>query len=222
VGNPGRRRAIGARLLALFFGLWLFGFSIALLVRSGLGLDSWDVFHQGLAERTGLGLGTIVIAVGAVVLALWIPLRQRPGIGTVSNVIVVGLAVDQSLAVLQAPDEIGLQIAFMLGGILTNAVATSLYIGAGLGPGPRDGLMTGLVSRGLSLRFVRTSIELAVLSAGWLLGGTVGIGTVLYALTIGPLVHYLLPRMTIGGERRGKRSARCACVEIREQGMASE
>ncbi|MGH2699250.1 MAG: YczE/YyaS/YitT family protein [Actinomycetota bacterium] len=216
-GGQTQRGALGRRLVALFAGLLLFGASIALLVRSGLGLDSWDVFHQGLAERTGMGLGTIVIGVGAVVLALWIPLRQRPGIGTVANVIVVGPAVDLSLAALATPENVVVRVAFMVAGIMTNAIATGLYIGAGLGPGPRDGLMTGLVSRGLSLRFVRTSIELAVLGAGWVLGGTVGIGTLAYALSIGPLVHYLLPRLTIADDRPLE-----ARVDLREEEMAHD
>ena len=195
--DGGRSAGMGKRLLALFSGLLLFGLSIALLVASGLGLDSWDVFHQGLARRTGLGLGTIVIAVGVVVLLLWIPLRERPGFGTVSNAIVVGLALDAALLVLPEPESRVPQILFMMSGIFLNAVATSLYIGAGLGPGPRDGLMTGLARRGFSIRLVRTGIEVAVLLAGWLLGGTVGIGTVLYAISIGPLVHYLLPRLSV-------------------------
>jgi uncharacterized membrane protein YczE len=206
--TDGRRRAgLGKRLVALYFGLVLFGVSIALLVASGLGLDSWDVFHQGLARRTGLGLGTIVIVVGAVVLALWIPLRERPGIGTVSNVIVVGLALDAALLVLPAPATLAPQILFMVSGIVLNAVATSLYIGAGLGPGPRDGLMTGLARRGFSIRLVRTGIEVVVLLAGWLLGGTVGVGTVLYAISIGPLVHYLLPRLTVAESIRPESQA---------------
>ena len=196
---------MGRRLLALYLGLVLFGVSIALLVVSGLGLDSWDVFHQGLADRTGLGLGTVVILVGAIVLALWIPLRERPGLGTVSNVIVIGLAIDGSLVFLPEPSVLAWQVVFMVAGIVLNAIATALYIGAGFGPGPRDGLMTGLAKRGYSIRLVRTSIEVAVLGAGWLLGGTVGIGTVLYALSIGPLVHFLLPRLTIvAGSRRAE------------------
>ena len=201
-GRRWRFAGLGRRLLALYVGLVLFGVSIALLVISNLGLDSWDVFHQGLARRTGLGLGTIVILVGAIVLALWIPLRERPGIGTVSNVIVVGLAVDAALAVLPEPEALPLQILCMVSGIVLNAVATALYIGAGLGPGPRDGLMTGLAKRGYSIRLVRTVIEVVVLLAGWLLGGTVGVGTVLYAISIGPLVHYLLPLLTLGESPR--------------------
>jgi uncharacterized membrane protein YczE len=185
------------RLINLYLGLVLFGVGIALMVRSNLGLSSWDVFHQGVAERTGLGLGTVVILSSVLVLALWIPLHQRPGLGTVSNVIVVGLAVDLTLALLAEPSELVLRIAFLIGGVLAIAVATGLYVGAGLGPGPRDGLMTGLAARGLSIRAARTSIELTVLAIGWLLGGTVGIGTLAFAVSIGPLVHVLLPKLSI-------------------------
>lgn len=197
LAHEGGGHRLARRLLSLYVGLTLFGVSVALLISSGLGLDSWDVFHQGLAELTGLRIGWIVIALGAVVLLLWIPLRQRPGIGTLSNVVVVGLVVDAALVVLPRPGHIALRVAFMVSGIVVNGVATALYIGAGLGPGPRDGLMTGLAKRGRSIRLVRTSIEVVVLATGWLLGGTVGIGTVLYAISIGPLVHYLLPRLTI-------------------------
>ncbi len=186
------------RLLNLYSGLVLFGLSIALMVHSGLGLNPWDVFHQGLAERTGWRFGLVVIGVSAIVLLLWIPLRERPGVGTVSNVIVIGLAVDGALAVLPEPDQPAVRAGFLVAGIVLNGLATGLYIGAGLGPGPRDGLMTGLARRGHSIRVVRTSIELFVLAAGWLLGGTVGIGTVLYAVSIGPLVHFFLPRLTVG------------------------
>jgi uncharacterized membrane protein YczE len=207
-----RAVGLGRRLLALYLGLVLFGVSIALLVVSGLGLDSWDVFHQGVAQRTGVGLGSIVILVGAIVLALWIPLRERPGIGTVSNVIFVGLAIDGALVFLPEPSALALQVLFMVAGIVLNAVATALYIGAGLGPGPRDGLMTGLAKRGHSIRLVRTSIEVVVLAAGWLLGGTVGIGTVLYAISIGPLVHYLLPRLTIVGGSHSEPSENAPCA----------
>jgi uncharacterized membrane protein YczE len=183
------------RVIRLYAGLVLFGVSMALMVVAGLGLDPWDVFHQGVARSTGLSLGWVVILAGAVVLLLWVPLRQRPGFGTVSNVIVVGLAVDRALAVLPVPHHLVLRVAYLLVGILANAVATGLYLGAGLGPGPRDGLMTGLARRGHSIRAVRTSIEVAVLAVGWALGGTVGVGTVLYAAAIGPLVHVLIPRL---------------------------
>jgi uncharacterized membrane protein YczE len=184
------------KLLKLYAGLVLFGVSMALLIRARLGLDSWDVLHQGIARRSGLQFGWVVIAVGALVLLLWIPLRQRPGVGTVSNVIVVGLAVDAALDVLPDAHAMWLRAVLLGGGIIANGVATGLYIGAGLGPGPRDGLMTGLAARGHSVRVVRTAIELTVLGVGWLLGGSVGVGTVLYALAIGPLAHYFIPLFT--------------------------
>jgi uncharacterized membrane protein YczE len=186
------------RLTQLYLGLVLYGASMALQIRAGLGLDPWDVFHQGVAERSGLSFGTVVMITGAGVLLAWVPLRQRPGIGTVSNVFVIGIAVDVTLALLPAAGSSSAGLAMLLAGIGLNGVASGAYIGAGLGPGPRDGLMTGLVRRsGRSVRFVRTSIEVGVLAVGAVLGGTVGIGTVLYALSIGPLVHVLLPRLTI-------------------------
>jgi uncharacterized membrane protein YczE len=186
------------RLAQLYAGLVLYGASMALQIRAGLGLDPWDVFHQGVSDRTGLSFGTIVVITGAVVLLAWVPLRQRPGIGTVSNVFVIGIAVDASLALLPAAGSTTVGLAMLLAGIGLNGVASGAYIGAGLGPGPRDGLMTGLVRRtGGSVRTVRTSIEVAVLAVGAALGGTVGLGTVLYAVSIGPLVHVLLPRLTI-------------------------
>lgn len=187
----------------LYAGLILFGVSMALLIRARLGLDSWDVLHQGIARRSGLAFGWVVIGIGAIVLLLWIPLRQRPGIGTVSNVMVVGLAVDAALDVLPTPDPVWQRLAFLVGGIVANGIATGLYIGAGLGPGPRDGLMTGLAGRGHSIRVVRTAIEVTVLGAGWLLGGSVGVGTVIYAVTIGPLAHYFIPRLSVGAARSG-------------------
>src|SRR5512145_3100589 len=163
------------RLVQLYSGLVLYGVSLALMVRAGLGLDPWDVFHQGLADRLPLTFGQVVIVVGALVLLAWIPLRQRPGLGTISNVFVIGLAVDAALALLPAPEPMAWRIAFLVAGVVLNGVATAAYIGARLGPGPRDGLMTGLVARtGRSVRLIRTSIELSVLATGWLLGGTVG------------------------------------------------
>jgi uncharacterized membrane protein YczE len=185
-------RALG-RGTALLVGLTGYGLSMAIMVRAGLGLDPWDVFHQGLAERTGMTIGIASAIVGVVVLLAWIPLRNRPGIGTVANVIVIAVTVDAGLAILPEPSDLAVRVAMMLGAVLLNAVATVLYIGAGLGPGPRDGLMTGLVARtGLSVRLVRTTIEATVLAVGWLLGGTVGIGTVVYAFGIGPLVQLVL------------------------------
>ena len=192
------------RLVQLFVGLALYGASMALMLRAALGLDPWDVFHQGLSAQTGVSIGMLVNLVGAVVLLLWIPLRQRPGIGTVANVVVIGTAMDLTLAVLPAIDGIWLQAGALAGAVAANGLAGALYIGAGLGPGPRDGLMTGLARRtGWSLRLVRTGIELTVLALGWLLGGTVGIGTVIYAFAIGPLVQAMLPFVAIP-ERAGK------------------
>ena len=186
------------RLVQLYAGLVLYGVSMALLVRSGLGVMPWDVLHQGLARQLGWSLGVVTIVVGALVLLAWIPLRERPGLGTVSNVVVIGLALDAALAVLPEPSSLPVRVALVPAGILLNAVATAAYIGVHLGPGPRDGLMTGLVRRtGRSVRLVRTSIEVTVVALGWLLGGTLGVATVLYALAIGPLVHALLPRLAV-------------------------
>ena len=186
------------RLLQLFIGLLLYGASMALMLRAALGLDPWDVFHQGLATQADLSIGKVVNLVGLAVLLLWIPLKQRPGIGTVANVILIGTAMDLTLSVLPAIEGLALQVAALLFSVVANGIAGALYIGAGLGPGPRDGLMTGLARRtGWSLRLVRTGIELTVLGCGWLLGGTVGVGTLLYAFTIGPLVQIFLPMVTI-------------------------
>ncbi|MGS2614186.1 membrane protein YczE [Micromonospora sp. LZ34] len=185
------------RLLRLFTGLVLFGVSVALMVRADLGLASWDVLHQGLAERTGLPLGQVVNLVAVAVLLLWIPLRQRPGFGTVANAVVVGVTADAVLAVLPPVGPVAARAGLLVAGILLNGLATALYLGARLGPGPRDGLMTGLAARGLPIRRVRTAIELGVLALGWALGGTVGPGTLLYAVSIGPLAHHLIPKFTV-------------------------
>jgi uncharacterized membrane protein YczE len=187
------------RLPQLFAGLGLYGASMALMLRANLGLDPWDVFHQGLASRVALSFGALVNLVGLAVLLLWIPLRQRPGVGTIANVVTIGLAVDATLAVLPPFEGLAVRGAALLAGVVLNGLAGALYIGAGLGPGPRDGLMTGLVRRtGWSIRLVRTGIELSVLALGWLMGGTVGVGTVLYALAIGPLVQAFLPLVAVG------------------------
>ncbi|MFD8977780.1 MULTISPECIES: YitT family protein [unclassified Streptomyces] len=186
-------RHLTRRLVQLYVGLTLYGVSSALLVRSGLGLEPWGVLHQGLAEKTGLTIGVVSIIVGAAVLLLWIPIRQKPGLGTVSNVFAIGIAMDGTLALV--PDVHGLagQVPLLVLGITLNGVATGLYIAARFGPGPRDGLMTGLHRlTGRSIRLVRTAIEVAVVATGFVLGGSVGVGTVLYALAIGPLAQYFL------------------------------
>src|SRR5262245_776099 len=181
------------RGLALLVGLSGYGFSMAVMVRAGLGLDPWDVFHQGLTRHTGMTIGIASAVVGVAVLLAWIPLRNRPGVGTIANVIVIAITVDTGLWLLPTPTAMPVRIAMMVGAVVLNAFSTVLYIGAALGPGPRDGLMTGLVmSTGLSVRLVRTSIEATVLAVGWLLGGTVGVGTVLYAFGIGPLVQFFI------------------------------
>lgn len=185
--------ALARRLSSLFFGLWLYGFSMAMMITAGLGLDPWDVFHQGVAERVSMSFGVITAITGVVVLLLWIPLRQRPGFGTIANVVVIAIAVDTSLAFLPEFNSMPVRIFMLVAGVLLNGLASVLYIGAGMGPGPRDGLMTGFVARtGLSVRLVRTTIEIVVLATGWLLGGTVGVGTVLYALGIGPTIQLLI------------------------------
>lgn len=206
------------RLIQLFLGLALYGVSLGLMVRANLGLDPWDVFHQGLAQRVGLSLGMMVNLVGAAVLLLWIPIRQRPGIGTIANVFMIGTFADISLWLIPPIHGLPLAIAVLVGAVVLNGVATGAYIGAGLGPGPRDGLMTGLVKRtGGSVRVIRTSIEVAVLAAGWLLGGTVGLGTVLYAIAIGPIVHRMLPLFAIAEESVEAAASACAepCAQLR-------
>ncbi len=193
---------MASRLVQLYGGLLLYGLSSSLLVLATLGLDPWDVFHQGLARQTGLEIGTWSILVGLVVLLLWIPLRQMPGLGTISNVVAIGGVMDIVLWLVPTPHDLAVRIVCLVAGVFLNGVATGAYIGAGFGPGPRDGLMTGLASRGHSIRVVRTSIEVTVLVVGWLLGGTVGVGTVVYALSIGPLAHVFIPLFTRRGGAR--------------------
>jgi len=187
------------RLIQLFLGLALYGFSSGLMIRAGLGGNPWDVFHQGLALRSGQSLGTVIVVMGIAVLLLWIPLRQRPGIGTVCNVFMIGFWADIAMWLIPAAQSLPLAWAMLISGVVLNGVAGGAYIGAGLGPGPRDGLMTGLTQRtGRSVRLIRTGIELAVVAAGWMLGGTLGVGTALYALAIGPILQLTLPFFTIG------------------------
>jgi uncharacterized membrane protein YczE len=212
------------RLAQLAVGLVLYGVSMAMMLRSGLGLDPWDVFHSGIAQHLQLSFGTIVIIVGALVLLLWWPLRQWPGFGTVANVFVIGLATDATLAVLDAPRPMAARAALLVGGIVLNGLAGALYIGSQFGPGPRDGLMTGLVRRtGRSFRLVRTSLELTVLATGWLLGGVVGVGTVLYALLIGPVVQVFLPLFTVPLDREpsGATATDAASVDAASTDAAS-
>ena len=186
------------RLAQLMVGLTLYGVSMGMMIRGTLGLDPWDVFHAGGVAKTSLSFGTVVILVGALVLLLWIPLRQMPGLGTIANVFVIGLATDATLALLVEPSGLGSRLSLLVGGVVLNGLAGALYIGSQLGPGPRDGLMTGLVRRtGLSIRLVRTTLELTVLVVGFLMGGPIGLGTVVYALAIGPLVQFFLPLVIV-------------------------
>ncbi len=186
------------RLVQLFTGLALYGFSLAMFIRAGLGLDPWDVFHQGISLKSGWSIGMVVIVVSFLVLLLWIPLRQMPGFGTLCNAVLVGVFADVGLLILPEFAHLGGQIAMLAGAVLANAVASACYIGARFGPGARDGLMTGLARRtGWSVRLCRTMIEVVVLAGGWLLGGSVGVGTVVYALAIGPLVQLLMPLFAV-------------------------
>lgn len=193
-----REPGMGRRLPQLLGGLALYGFSMSLMVQAGLGLNPWDVLHEGIAQRAGLTFGTVVILVGLVVLLAWIPLRQRVGVGTIANVVVIGLTADLGLALVPRPDALVLQIGLLALGIVLNGLAGALYVGTRLGNGPRDGLWVAIAARtGRSVRVVRTVLEISVLGLGWLLGGNVGVGTVAYALAIGPLVQLFLPRVTV-------------------------
>ncbi len=193
-----RAGRLGRRIPQLLVGLVLYGWSMAMMIRSGMGLDPWDVFHQGLARYLPLSFGQVVMVVGALVLLAWIPLRQWPGVGTVANVVVIGLAADAGLALLSSPEAWWARITTMIAAVVLNGLAGAAYIGAHLGPGPRDGLMTGLAARtGRSLRTVRICLELSVLAVGFVLGGVVGVGTVAYALAIGPLVQFFLPYVAV-------------------------
>ncbi len=193
-----RAGRLARRLPQLYVGLFLYGVSLALMVRGALGLAPWDVLHSGFIRHVPMTLGQAVVLFSFVVLVLWIPLREMPGLGTISNAVVVGLSADATLAVVEQPDALWARIALMVGGVALCGLASALYIGAQLGRGPRDGLMTGLARRtGLSLRLVRTGLEVAVVVIGLLLGGVLGLGTVVYALAIGPLTQLMLPWFTV-------------------------
>lgn len=185
------------RSIRLLLGLALFSLSLALLVKADFGLDPWNVFGQGLSRTTGLSLGQVTVVVSVALLVLWVPLRQRPGLGTVANALLVGPMLDLALAVLAAPERLAVRILLLVLAVVGAAVATGLYVGAGWGPGPRDGLMTGLAARGIPVFVGRTAIEATVLAVGWLLGGSVGVATVAFAAAIGPLVGFALPRLAV-------------------------
>lgn len=189
------RRELRRRLPRLVFGLVLCGLGIASMVAADLGLGPWDVLHQGVSERTGVPIGTVSIGVGVLVMLLWLPLRERPGLGTVTNVVLIGVVIDLTLLWLETPESVALRTVMMVAGPLLFGIGSGFYIGAGLGPGPRDGVMTGLAARGLPVAGARTAIELSALGVGWLLGGTAGLGTLVFAFGVGPVVHWALPRL---------------------------
>lgn len=186
------------RLPRLLGGILVLGVGVSLIIQARLGVSPYDVLHQGLADVTGLSFGTVVVLVGLAILLVWIPLGQRFGIGTIINTLTVGFVVDAGLHVIGAPDELLLRWPMLLGGIVITALGMALYIGAGLGPGPRDGLMTGIAAKGFPIWLVRIVLELMALAIGWALGGDVGIGTVLFALGFGPLGHWFLVRLHLG------------------------
>jgi uncharacterized membrane protein YczE len=191
-------RELRRRLPQLLVGIPVLGVGIALTLQARLGVSPYDVLHQGIAAKTGLSVGTVVILVGLAILVLWIPLRQRPGLGTVLNTLTVGLVIDLARHVIPEPDLLAVRIPLLVAGIVVTGLGMGLYIGAGLGPGPRDGLMTGVAAKGFPLWAVRTVLELAALLAGWMLGGNVGVGTVAFAFSIGPLGHFFLGRLHLG------------------------
>lgn len=195
--EPPPRTRLVRRWSQLLCGVVLYGVTAGMLVLAGLGLDPWDVLHQGLSRTFGLGIGTWAIIVSFIVLLGWVVLRQRLGVGTLVNAVIVGLVIDLTLAIFHPPHQLWARIALLVGAVIGNGIATGLYIGAGLGPGARDGLTTGIAARGHSIRVVRTTIEGSVLITGFLLGGTVGVGTLLYALAIGPITHHTIPSLAI-------------------------
>jgi uncharacterized membrane protein YczE len=206
-------RSVAQRLPRLLLGLLLFGIGIALMAAAGIGLGPWEVFHQGIARRTGLELGTVSILLGVPILAMWLPLQEQPGIGTVLNIVLIGLATNAALGVLPTPTDQLVQLGMMSLGVVTIGIASGMYLATDLGAGPRDGLMTGVHHRfGWSIRRARTALELTVLVAGYLMGGTVGIGTVAFALGIGPIVQWALGIFDPTGAVARRRAARLGLV----------
>lgn len=206
-----RSTVLVPRLTRLFTGLVICGLGLSMMIAADLGLGPWDVLHQGLARITGAPIGVMVIAVGFTVLLLWIPLRERPGFGTIANVVVIGVVIDLTLVVVHTPDSLVLRTIMMLSGPVLFAIGSGFYLGVRMGPGPRDGVMTGLAKRGMPVGLVRAALEISVLVLGWALGGTVGLGTIWFALGIGPMVHWSLPRLamrSLDDIEPGVRSAR--------------
>lgn len=191
------RDRLGRRLVRCVIGLSLFSVGISMQMNANIGAPPWDVFHQGIANQTGISIGKIIVLTGFSLLLLWIPLKQKPGLGTILNALEIGLVADVALAIIPEPTNILIRVPMALLGIVVVAIGTGLYIGSALGPGPRDGLMTGLAKRGIPIRKGRTAVEVIVLITGWLLGGQVGIATFAFALGVGPLVHFFLPRLAI-------------------------
>lgn len=196
------RDRLPQRLVRCVIGLVMCGVGIATIIHAELGLAPWDVFHQGVSDQTGIPIGTVIVLVGVALLLLWIPLRVRPGIGTFLNAVIIGVAVDVADPLLPTPEGIGWRVLLLVTGLVLFGAGSGLYIGAGLGPGPRDGLMTGLAARGLSVRLARTVVELGALAVGVLLGGSIGVGTAAFAFGIGPLVHVFLPRLDMDADTR--------------------
>ncbi len=197
------RAGFAERLVRCVVGLALFGVGIALILDADLGLAPWDVFHQGVSELTGIPIGRVIVLTGVGLLLAWIPLRQRPGLGTVLNAVEIGVVVDLVEPLLDTPGGWLARLGLLAGGLVLIGVGSGMYIGAGLGAGPRDGLMMGLAARGISVRRARTVVELSVLAAGVALGGSVGLGTVAFALGIGPMVQLFLPRFDVRGDLTG-------------------
>ncbi|MHB1171002.1 MAG: membrane protein YczE [Lacisediminihabitans sp.] len=192
------RLLLARRIAQLLVGLFLYGIAISMMIRAGIGVSPWDVLAQGVSKQTGIPFGWVTNIIGLGVLLLWIPIRQRPGIGTLLNALLIGPSAEVGLALIPAETQPWAQLLVFAGGLALVAVATGLYIGAGFGPGPRDGLMTGINRRwGWRIWIVRTSIEVTVLSIGWFLGGNVGLGTVAFALLIGPMVGVTLPLLRV-------------------------